>query len=111
MVKMVKTCSRCKELKDVNLFYKSNTVKGGYQGYCKECHLDANYDNVSRLRLTGPTLHPDSKICRGCSTRKPISQFGVKTGVIDGKLPYCKPCWVDYVRRAKARKAIRDSKA
>ena len=108
---MTKKCSKCKETKDLNLFYKSNTVKGGYQGYCKECHLAFNYENVARLRLSGPTVHLDSKVCRGCNNRKPISQFGVKTGVADGKLPYCKPCWRDYVKKATIRKHIRDSKA
>jgi hypothetical protein len=108
---MTKKCSKCKVEKDLNLFYKSNTVKAKYQGYCKECHLSINTNHVSKIRLIGPTIHPESKTCGICNTKKPISQFGVKTAVRDGRLPYCKPCWIGYVKKATIRKRIRDSKA
>jgi len=38
----MKICSKCKVEKVEAFFYKSNTVKGGLQSYCKSC-VDAGY--------------------------------------------------------------------
>ena len=37
---MTKTCSRCKEIKDISLFYKQKALRpndDGYDYYCKQC--------------------------------------------------------------------------
>ncbi len=37
---MTKTCSRCKEIKDISLFYKQTALRpndDGYDYYCKAC--------------------------------------------------------------------------
>lgn len=106
-----KRCSKCHIEKSVEMYFKSNTVKSGYQGYCKECHLELNKLNFDRIKKIGPLVHPESKICNICKTRKPISQFGKKSGTIDGKIQYCKPCWIVYVKKAKQRKLARDRKS
>ena len=33
----MKKCGKCKEVKNVNEFYKSSTILGGYQNRCKDC--------------------------------------------------------------------------
>jgi hypothetical protein len=57
----------------------------------------------------GPTLIRDSKVCKDCGLKKPITQFYVKNKhSADGYGSYCKPCWVKRVQmsisRSKARK-------
>lgn len=34
---LIKQCSKCKEVKSVNLFSKNSGNKGGLHGHCKEC--------------------------------------------------------------------------
>jgi hypothetical protein len=34
----MKTCSKCKQLKDITMFNKKSSNKDGLERYCKECH-------------------------------------------------------------------------
>ena len=44
----MKKCSKCKEVKTLNNFYKHKTNKDGYWGYCKDCHYQ--YQKEYRLK-------------------------------------------------------------
>jgi hypothetical protein len=103
---MYKKCPRCEEIKDFSMFYKSKRLKQGVQSYCKQCHTEL--DNLARQRRIdhGPTIFRDSKICKICNNKKPISQFGLRTNSADGKLSYCKPCWTEYVKKAKKKQKM-----
>lgn len=100
---MNRVCPKCKESKDLSLFYKASRLKSGVQVYCKECQNSADKIARQRRREQGPTIHRDAKICCQCNNKKPISQFGVRRDSPDGHLSYCKPCWTDYVKKAKKR--------
>ena len=45
---MDKQCSKCKEVKSIDNFYKHRTNKDGYWGYCKGCHHQ--YEKEYRLK-------------------------------------------------------------
>lgn len=102
---MQKHCKKCNTDKDTKDFYKLNSAKSGLQAYCIDCQNKTNREYVNFLKDNGPTLVKYEKVCKICNSRKPISQFGKKTSSSDGHLPYCKPCWIDYVNKAKSRQA------
>jgi hypothetical protein len=97
-------CSKCNIAKDLDGFHKS--ARTTYQSYCKLCQRTANKRNRDLRIASGPTLTVEHKACRICNSIKPISQFGLKRGSRDGHLPYCKPCWIDYVEKAKKRQKL-----
>ena len=37
----MKTCTRCKETKDLSLFHRNSSQKSGYAPHCKQCHKRA----------------------------------------------------------------------
>jgi hypothetical protein len=103
---MYKKCPRCEEIKEFSMFYKSKKLKDGIQSYCKKCHDSLDAATRIRRMKSGPTIFRDSKICKICNNKKPISQFGKRTNSADGKLSYCKPCWTEYVKRAKKKTMV-----
>lgn len=53
---MEKTCSECKETKDISLFAKNKSCKDGYRAKCKKCHntyyrnyLGGNPKHIARV--------------------------------------------------------------
>lgn len=100
---MNKTCPRCKETKSIDSFYKWTRAKDKHQTYCKECQKVMEKVQREKRKIRGPIVYRADKICRICSERKPISQFGKKSTTSDGHSEYCKPCWTEYVKRAKRR--------
>ena len=54
---MTKTCSKCKEVKDISLYYKSKAYRpndDGYDYYCKACRTASVYKtwNTNKNRCT-----------------------------------------------------------
>ena len=84
-----------------NKYWKSNTHKFGVQVYCIECHKIKDKELRMRRRLYGPTVIKTQKVCNICNVLKPISQFGIRRDAADGRLSYCKPCWVIYIKKAQ----------
>ena len=56
---MDKQCSKCKEVKSIDNFYKHRTNKDGYWGYCKGCH----YQYQKERRLKYPLPMPCNIFC------------------------------------------------
>jgi hypothetical protein len=98
---MTKYCARCKQDKTTDNFYKMSNVKSGLQSYCKQCQNELDKITRAKRRLSGPTVIREDKVCQICNSRKPISQFGIRRDSADGHLSYCKPCWTEYVKKAK----------
>jgi hypothetical protein len=51
---MTKTCSRCKEVKDISVFYKKTAYKpkdDGYDYYCKTCRNESAYKTWTTNKL------------------------------------------------------------
>lgn len=98
---MYKKCGKCEETKYIDEFYKLTKSITGAQQYCKECQ-NRDYKKARARRIAnGPTIIRTSKECQKCHNIKPIGQFGTRSDSADGKLSYCKPCWTDYVKKAK----------
>lgn len=98
---MFKKCPRCQITKTEKDFWKSSRNNDGYQVYCIDCQKEKDKKQRERRRLLGPVISRDSKICNRCQTMKPISQFGIRRDSADGRMSYCKPCWVTYVKLAQ----------
>lgn len=102
---MNKQCRKCKETKPLNMFYKWERQKDKRQLYCKICQNEMERMHRKKRRDRGPIFFPSDKVCRMCSERKPISQFGKKSDANDGHMPYCSPCWILYVKRAQKKQS------
>ena len=101
-----KFCPRCKTFKAPNEYAKSSYTSHGLQTYCRACCALFEKEKIQRRKLTGPTVIRQSKVCARCKTEKPISQFGKRTSSADGKLPYCKPCWIAITKAAQNRRNV-----
>lgn len=101
---MTKVCPGCKIEKPYDEFYKSNKLKKGIQPYCKICSNKTNKRVRDNWKENGPTIFRADKECQKCHNRKPISQFGTRRDSADGKLSYCKPCWVIITTNAQKKR-------
>ena len=96
-------CPKCKESKPESEFHRSSTVKRGFQYYCKPCENTMNEQRRQQRIENGPSIIRDAKTCAKCKTKKPISQFGIYRSAADGRMSYCKTCWVIITKKAQAK--------
>lgn len=102
-----KKCPQCKETKSYDQYWKSNTNKSGIQVYCIDCCKVKDKAQREYRKEHGPSIIKESKECQKCHNIKPISQFGKKRDASDGRLSYCKPCWLDITKKAQAKQRRR----
>jgi hypothetical protein len=101
----MKRCSNCLIEKPVTEFNISKAGKDGFYNYCKPCaHTYYKAYNASR-KDAEQSVWVDSKVCRECGLKKPISQFGLKSNLPDKHNIYCRPCnrAKSYASRNKAK--------
>ena len=48
---MKKQCTKCKEIKSFDMFYKRKIKKDGYRNRCIECHKKYNKDNKEKRKV------------------------------------------------------------
>lgn len=101
---MLKRCPKCKIEKEASEYYKSSYTKSGLYDYCKKCSNQMNHERRQYHKEHGPSIFRDSKECMKCHNIKPISQFGNRRDFPDGKMSYCKPCWVIITTNAQQRR-------
>ena len=85
---MEKECSKCKQLKDINNFYKSKNRKDGLHSYCKECdsiYRKKLYDNIT-------VEEKSEKECLNCKETKDIERFPKNYYSKDKKYAICVEC-------------------
>ena len=71
---MTKTCSRCHEIKDLNVFYKQTALRpkdDGYDYYCKACRNLSTYKTLKTNSVKCTVVGCDSpnyarKLCKCC---------------------------------------------
>jgi len=101
---MIKLCSRCKEAKSYSEFYKTKYMKNGLTSHCKKCQNEMDKNKRQMYKIKGPTIIKTEKICPRCQKIKPINDFGIKRDSADGRVSYCKPCWVIITTLAQKKK-------
>lgn len=90
---MTKTCSRCREEKTLDNFYRGS-ASHGRNAYCKPCHLAWQHENKAK-----PVVVPAEKFCTKCNTTKPVSEFHKSRGHSSkGLATHCKVCHAQYYR-------------
>lgn len=85
-----KRCSRCKEVKSLDLFNRSKRRADGHDTWCKACRKE--YDKNRKEYPVSVT----EKLCRKCGEVRPADDFQVNKKVKDGLHSYCYECVLDY---------------
>ncbi len=100
-----KICLKCKKEKPLSEFYKHETSKDGYRGYCKDCHYKKIKENryinkkINKYRdYKNELLSGKTKICSRCKKEKPLGMFYEDKSKKDGYRSYCIECNKDYNR-------------
>ena len=75
--------------------------KDGHQAFCMPCHREANKKSTEARKQRPASIIRTSKTCGMCNRHLPVSQFGKNRQKLDKLMPYCKPCWTQYVIKAK----------
>lgn len=85
-----KECSRCKEVKPVDQFFKSGSTKCGLESWCKDCKYKHN-----RGYKGGKSRKPikdGKKHCSKCDKWLTLDLFSKNKGTATGYDYYCKFC-------------------
>lgn len=101
-----KLCTKCKQTKPVNEFYKKSRSSSGYQSHCKDCRQKAK-----RKGKPEPEILPEGmKRCWDCKQILPITAeyFSHEKRTPDGFQSRCKDCFAKY--RAANREHINKRK-
>ena len=114
----LKRCSKCKEYKDLDEFYRSKNAKpDGIDHNCKDCRKEYNINyrkehgdprsldpirreahyrqqREKRLRDNPPPVppKPGHKVCNECQAEKPFEAFNKSADIKDGYAGKCKEC-------------------
>ncbi len=87
-----KICTKCKETKTLDNFWKSN---GKSKIYCKSCCMLSNRQTYAKRKTKIDEilkLNQDSKVCTRCGEIKPINNFLRDVSNKTGKANICKSC-------------------
>ena len=86
----MKICTKCKQKKDITLFYKSKQSKDGHRWQCKECDGRAGKKNrIDSCPKCKNRKDKRSKFCDSCSDRRRHWKGG-KTTTANGYIyQYC----------------------
>lgn len=89
----LKRCSRCKEHKPRNEFYKNSTTKDGFGYYCKPCEAArVGIKSIDRNLKHAVLREQGKKRCRRCEAVKDFGEFYKNPQQLDGRELYCKEC-------------------
>jgi hypothetical protein len=85
-----KACSRCRETKTLDQFYRK---EGRPSSWCKPCTLaDIKARYRSKHPEPPPYLLPTEKACNKCGVTKPLEQFHRRRSSRDGRNSICADC-------------------
>lgn len=80
---MTKVCTKCKEEKPKDLFYKDRHTKDGHKSFCKGCE---------KTKAVPLDPNAESKKCVICHIIKPKDAFHKRTVAYDGRTSRCTEC-------------------
>jgi mRNA-degrading endonuclease YafQ of YafQ-DinJ toxin-antitoxin module len=90
-----KICSRCKETKTVDEFYKDKNIESGYCPYCKKCAKQRREEQKLGIFVPEDKSARTSKICSKCKIEKPMETFNKNLRNQDGHCSVCKECRIE----------------
>lgn len=100
---IMKTCTKCKQTKDITEFsYKNRTPPGisGYDTICKACNREYARERAKRIVKSEP-ITEGTRICITCNQEKPVTEFGIDRRLKSGRISRCKSCIAEYTREYK----------
>lgn len=88
-----KTCSHCKRILSIDRFFKDPLNTDGYCGVCIGCKNEhhRNYEEELALGIR-PHKEISEKRCYRCKKVRPIVDFHISNGELDGHRDICKFC-------------------
>lgn len=87
---IMKTCSKCKQDKDLNMFWNRITNSDGKRTQCIECERQYN-NNKPKVILKKIIKNKTKKVCIKCNIEKDLELF-YKRDSIDGRRNNCIEC-------------------
>lgn len=105
---MKKTCSKCKEEKELECFVKRSDMIDGYKSICKTC-INKNEREKYRIKNNIPLLTNIDRICKECGIVKNKNEFSKNIKRQDGLEIRCVGCFLvnkENVKNKKLQKRI-----
>ena len=95
-----KVCSKCKEVKLLEEFYKSKDSKDGHQYKCKTCERKYYQADIEKKKEYSARYRADNsekcKVCHKCKEVKLLDNFSKSKASKDGHQPKCRTCVKSY---------------
>ena len=101
-IPITKTCTKCGEAKQFDLFSKGKRYQHGRRPTCKSCDAayvasrksirDKKQIESEERKMTYPRIPDDMKVCRCCLTVILKSKFSICRAIHDGYSNKCKEC-------------------
>lgn len=92
---VAKVCRECGELLPLDEFYAERSSPDGKKSICGNCFRERRRRRagMTKEQVAEELRNRPSKVCEGCETLKPRSEFRAKrSGARDGMAPRCKEC-------------------
>ncbi len=105
----MKVCSKCKDTKSLDSFYRDRSSKVGRGSACRTCHRHADKARWARRAKPKPLpLPPGMKVCSKCRALKPLDSFHrARRRDAEGRCACCKACQRAYTQSTKQVRAKR----
>lgn len=89
-----KICTKCKEKKPKNEFYKDFAARDGLASWCKSCVNASDKERrlANKLKYTHDIDTAGTKTCSQCCEEKGKTEFSVNRAAYDGLRSRCKEC-------------------
>jgi hypothetical protein len=87
-----KTCTKCKQEKDVIFFQKYNRSKDGYSYRCKECLSRRSDIKKEKERIKKELFLIGLKKCVKCNIIKSVNEFSSEKKALDKLRSFCHEC-------------------
>jgi hypothetical protein len=98
-----RTCASCKLVLLASNFTPNSHSKDGLNPYCKPCSTKNGREYREKYKAA-PKGRTESKVCKGCNSILPSSEFRLRSSVPDGLASKCKSCMSAQERAERAKK-------
>lgn len=108
----VKTCSKCREAKPLNRFYRAPRYALGVDSRCKDCRREWHRQYDANLKAQ-PKVHIETKVCTRCKEQKAADEFSRDPTSQDGRRRKCNQCrketeWDSYDLAERKRRGLQN---